>query len=94
MGKLREREWQTHLGNSVSVQGCSDEHLANTIQWVSVYSKDAGFKRSLKYEAERRGLTKAFLDKAQYPYKDGLGNYIVWNFEIHEPMIVGSYTRG
>lgn len=89
----RQREWQTHLGNSVSVQGCCDEHLANTIQWLNAYSQDKGMKELLKEEAERRGLTQAFLDKAQYPYKDGLGNYLVWNFETHEPMVVGTYTR-
>lgn len=90
----RQREWQTHLGQTVSVQGCSDEHLANTLQWVAHYTADRGMVRELKAEAKRRGLTQGFLDRAQFPYKDGLGNWLVWNFETSEPMIVGTYLRG
>lgn len=90
---LRDREWETHLGNRVSVKGCSDEHLANTLQWVSFYYPNDKMVDLLKEEAALRGLSEAFLSKAQYPYKDGKGNYLVWCFETHEPEIVGSYSR-
>lgn len=91
----RQREWTTHLGNKVTVEGCCDEHLANTIQWVEFYRKhDTALITLLREEANRRGLTQGFLDRAQFPYRDGYGNWIVWNFATSDTMIVGSYLRG
>lgn len=91
----RNLSWQTHLGNTVSVKGCSDEHLANTIQFFTLYRgrNEFDFIQTLRAEAKRRKLTQEFLDKAQYPYKDGLGNYIVWDFEKDTTKIVGKYSR-
>lgn len=94
MSNPRKAEWQTHLGNMVSVEGCSDEHLANTIQWLSHYKTGSKTLAVLKREAKNRGLTKDFLDRAQFPYKDGKGNWIVWDFKASEPKVVGSYLRG
>ena len=90
----RKREWQTHLGNTVSIEGCSDEHLANTIQWIKHYNGDPKMLKLLNKEAERRGLTEEFLGRAQFPYKDGLGNYLVWCFKTNKPKVVGTYVRG
>lgn len=90
----RKREWQTHLGNSVSVEGCSDEHLANTIQYLSHYNIDPEMVILLEKEAKRRGLTKEFISRAQFPYKDGKGNWVVWCFKSNCPKFVGTYVRG
>jgi len=76
------------------VQGCSDEHLANTIQWLDHYSRDQEMKDTAREEAKRRGLSDEFLARAQFPYKDGLGNWTVWCFETHAPKSVGTYVRG
>jgi len=91
----RKREWQTHLGNSVTVEGCSDEHLANTLQYLKYYNHpDIKMVKLLEKEAKKRGLTEEFLSRAQFPYKDGKGNWLVWCFKTNAPKIVGSYVRG
>lgn len=91
----RGHEWITHLGQIVNVKGVSDEHLANTIQWLFRYKPDLQeLNQEFVQEAKDRGLTPDFLARAPFPYKDGLGNWLVWNYETHEPMIVGTYIRG
>lgn len=90
----RKMEWTTHLGNTVTVEGMADEHIANTIQFLTHYKVKASFLELLKKEAKRRRLTKAFLARAQIPYKDGRGNWIVWDFVSDRAEIVGSYKRG
>ena len=89
------RLWQTHLGNVVSLKGINDEHLANIVQFATHYKKfgRTGFLKDLKKEAKDRGLTKAFLDRAPFPYKDGLGNWIVWDFKKDAAKVIGSYLR-
>lgn len=88
--------WVTHLGNSVSIEGMSDEHLANTIQFITFHKTTWWAKMSteLKKEAKRRGLTSDFLARAPFPYKDGFGNYIVWDYKNGKPKVIGSYLRG
>ena len=95
MLKGRKIEWKSHLGNTVTIEGSSDEHLANTIQYISqyYYCYSSKILKEFKKEARRRKLTKEFLDKAQYPYKDGRGNYIVWDFAKAKPKVIGSYLR-
>ena len=91
----RKTLWSTHLGNKVSVEGMADEHLANTIQYLTYYhGHNDDLLEILKKEAKIRKLSEEFLGKAQYPYKDGLGNYIVWDFVNDRPKVVGSYLRG
>ena len=96
MKNTRNTEWKTHLGNNVTVRGMSDEHLANTIQYVENYTDITAWKGSLpvlKKEAKLRGLSQEFLDRAPFPYKDGLGNWIVWDYDNDEPKAIGSYAR-
>lgn len=92
----KKSSWTTHLGNSVSIEGMSDEHLANTIQFVSYYKTKYWAKMGveLKKEAKRRGLASEFLLRAPFPYKDGFGNWIVWDYKTNKPKAVGSYLRG
>lgn len=91
----KKTEWKTHLGTTVTIEGMEDEHLANTIQFVSYYVNY--YSKSLldvfKKEAKNRGLTKEFLNRAPFPYKDGKGSYIIWDYEIGAPKIIGSYLR-
>lgn len=92
----RKSTWITHLGNTVSVEGISDEHLANTIQFLEYYKylSLANSIKELKKEAKRRKLDEFFLALAPYPYKDGLGNYLIWSYANNKPKVVGSYVRG
>lgn len=90
----RKTEWTTHLGNEVSVEGMRDMHLANAIQFLTRYNNNPDFLKVLKREAKRRKLSKEFLNGAQYPYKDGKGNWIVWDFFKNAPRAIGSYLRG
>jgi hypothetical protein len=92
----RAFEWKTHLGNKVTVEGCCDEHLANMIQYITHYRMWADTEEVLillKEEVKLRGLAQEFLDKAQYPYRDGRGNWIVWDFATGEPKVIGLYKR-
>jgi len=89
-------EWQTHLGNKVTIDGVDDEHLANMLQYVGYYkmwNNTEEILEALRTEVQHRGLSQEFLDKAQFPYKDGRGNYIVWDFQVGGPKIIGSYKR-
>lgn len=91
----RKQSWGTHLGNHVTIEGMDDEHVANTIQFLTHYAHhNQDMLMDLKKEAELRGLSEEFLSKAQYPYKDGRGNYLVWDFSSNRPKIIGSYLRG
>lgn len=88
----RQFEWRTHLGNVVSIEGIEDTHLANAIQFCFFYERPIEILLELHREAKRRNLSKEFLDKAQYPYKDGKGNWIVWDFKTHKPKTIGRYA--
>lgn len=90
----RKYLWQTHLGLTVSIEGIEDEHLANTIQFATFYRLKTSLIIALKQEAERRGLTKEYLTRAPFPYKDGVGNWIIWDYENNKPRVIGSYLRG
>lgn len=89
----RQLSWQTHLGNVVTIEGMEDSHLANTIQFLGHrISKNHSTMKALYDEAKLRGLTQEYLDRAPFPYKDGKGNWIIWN-NTAEPKVVGSYLR-
>lgn len=90
----KKTEWITHMGNTVSVGGIEDTHLANVIQFLTYYKKCIEILKAFKKEAKCRGLSEEFLSKAQYPYKDGKGNYLVWDFKTMETKVIGSYLRG
>jgi len=92
--KTKEFIWRTHLQNEVSLKGCSDEHLANTIQYLNKYDYPLALQRSFSKEAKVRRLTEEFINKAQFPYKDGIGNWIIWCFKENRPKIIGRYKRG
>lgn len=94
MKYTKKTAWETHLGNQVTVEGMHDMHLANAIQFLMRYNNNAAFLKILKKEAKSRKLSQEFLDGAQYPYKDGKGNWIVWDFFKDRPKIIGSYLRG
>lgn len=94
MKYTKKTEWTTHLGNTVTVEGMEDSHVANAIQFFTHYRVRAEMLKALKKEAKRRKLTVAFLERAQFPYKDGKGNWIVWDFTADAPKIIGSYKRG
>lgn len=87
-------EWTTHLGNTVTVEGMADAHVANAIQFLTHYQFNNDFLKVLKKEAKRRKLTKEYLERAQFPYKDGKGNWIIWDFKTDNPKVIGSYLRG
>lgn len=89
----RKTKWFTLSGQVVTVEGMGDEHLANTIQFLSHYGKNDSLLAEMRREAKRRGLGKDFLSRAQFPYKDGQGNYLVWDFKKNGPKKVGSYVR-
>lgn len=92
----RDTKWGTHLGNWVTVRGMSDEHLANSIQFMTKYPGHyaSDILPTLKEEAKLRELSDEFLDRAPFPYKDGQGNYIVWDYQLNKPKAIGRYDRG
>src|SRR5258708_6627760 len=98
MSNDRDSEWQTHLGNKVTIRGMEDSHLANTIQFLTHYhnhpANGYGQVEALKEEAKLRGLSDEYLARAPFPYKDGRGNWIVWDYKIDRPISIGSYARG
>lgn len=93
MKYTKKTVWTTHLGNEVSIEGMHDMHLANAIQFLTRYGNNMTFLKALKKEAKLRKLSQEFLDGAQYPYKDGKGNWIVWDFFRDGPRAIGSYIR-
>jgi hypothetical protein len=90
----RKISWTTHLGNDVTIEGMEDSHLANTIQFVKHRCGSGNYEilKALHDEAKLRGLTQEYLDRAPFPYKDGKGNWVIWN-DTPQPKIVGSYLR-
>lgn len=90
----RDKSWTTHLGNEVSIEGAEDSHIANTIQFLVHYKHpDKKMLKELKQEAKFRGLNKEYLDRAPFPYKDGLGNWIVWDYKTDKPKEIGRYAK-
>jgi hypothetical protein len=71
-----------------------DTHVANTIQYLETYELNPLFLVALLKEANKRGLGPEYLAKAPYPYKDGKGNWIVWDYENDGPKVVGRYVGG
>ena len=93
----RDSEWDTHLGNAVTVRGMTDEHLANTIQFLSHYTAhpaSRGMLPVLKSEANLRELSDEYLARAPFPYKDGKGNWLIWDYVNNAPKSIGRYDRG
>lgn len=93
----RDMEWQTHLGNYVTIRGMEDSHLANTIQFLTHYTRHPaniyGQLPVLREEAKLRGLSDEYLARAPFPYKDGKGNWIVWDYKLDSPVSIGRYAR-
>ena len=85
--------WRTHLGIMVTLDGIADEHLANLVQYLHHYKFPRTVLREVFAEVKRRGLTKEFLARAPIPYKDGVGNWIVWDYETGRQKILGRYAR-
>lgn len=83
--------WQDHLGNKLKVKDMSDEHIANTIQHIKFYRYSEAIIEFFLEEAERRKLSEKFLAGAQYPYKDGKGHWLLWNFVVNGAIIIGEY---
>ena len=95
----RKTEWRTHLGLTVTVEGMDDEHLANTVQFLTNYKNTRTpllfrLLKTVLAEAKSRGLSKSFLECAPFPYRDGKGAWLIWDYENHEPKVIGSYLRG
>jgi len=94
MEYTRNTKWMTHLGDKVTPKTMKDEHLANTVQFLTHYNDhpshrgDNSFLDVLKEEVRLRGLTQEFLDKAPYPYEDHNRNWVVWDYKINRTQAV------
>lgn len=89
----RKKQWQSHLGNRVNLEGVEDTHLANLIDYMKKTNICIVPLKDAKEEAKLRGLSREYLEKAPYPYKDGLGNWIIWDYEVRGARRIGRYAR-
>lgn len=68
----RDTYWKTQHGEYVKIRHLKDTHLANLIAWVTHHPHRYDDDRMLQLlgkEAQLRGLSPAFLDRAFLPYR-------------------------
>ena len=82
----KQKLWQSYDGAIRSFNAMDDEHVANIIQHCIFYKHARGLVLALQ-EADRRKLSEAFLNGAQYPYKSKVtGDWMIWDFNLHRPV--------
>jgi hypothetical protein len=74
---VEEQYWTNFQGERTAYTKLEDKHLANIIEWTTKKIYPTSIIEGLKNEADRRGLTKDFLSKAPYPFKDKDGRDMI-----------------
>ena len=78
--------WTTHEGRRIRFKDLEDTHIANILHYrkccngLFSFSKDE-VTQYLKRLAKKRGLTKEFLEKAPYPFKDTRNRWRIWTLK-------------
>lgn len=85
----RESEWCTYDGRWIAIKDMEDTHVANLLKHLDVYSRNHPYIKILLEESELRGLTKEFLDRADIPFKDPDGDWMLWDYKKLQPIKVG-----
>lgn len=75
----RDSEWTTHDGRVIRLRDLEDAHLANVVDWVLTYGHaySVELTRALLAEAAHRELSGEFLSRAQIPWKNPNGDWVV-----------------
>lgn len=83
--------WYTYDHRLLTVKEIEDTHLANIIKHIKQYNRfyEPETLAIMETEAKDRGLTQAFLERSQIPYKDQDGNWMLWSDEAEKPVKVG-----
>ena len=85
----RDTPWQSYNGKITKVSDLEDTHLVNIINHLTKMDKMPAFVLFLYEEVNLRGLTKAFVDRAEIPHKNEAGDWMLWDYSKNYPVKVG-----
>lgn len=86
----RDSIWHSYDGRRTKIRDLEDTHLANIILHITKMPKpgDDMLMPVLKEEAKIRGLTDAFLERAQIPHRRK-NKWYLWDYDKNVPVKVG-----
>lgn len=81
--------WRSHDGRKTALKDLEDTHLANIIGHLRTrrFPGDDMIEPVLLRIAASRGLTQAFLDRAEIPYRDSEGRWCLHCRPISDPAL-------
>lgn len=83
----KESDWTNIHGITKKLKDLDDTHLANLVQFIRIYCYgNNGFIELLdvlKRIQKDRGLSNAFMDRSQIPYKNPNGKWEIWSFTFN-----------
>lgn len=84
----RDSMWGSQHKGWIKIRDLEDTHLANIIKYLNENFEPNQWHQAMLEEANIRGLSVKFLDRAYIPFKDEYGVWRLWNQEKFDSIAV------